>query len=113
VTTTTHKTLRGPRGGLILMKEQHAKAINSAIFPGIQGGPLMHVIAGKAIALKEASEPAFPHYQQQVITNADALAKTLIKRGPADRVGPHGKPRDAGRPAREEDHGQGRRESAR
>jgi glycine hydroxymethyltransferase len=81
VTTTTHKTLRGPRGGLILMKEQHAKAINSAIFPGIQGGPLMHVIAGKAIALKEAAEPAFRTYQQQVVANADALAKTLIARG--------------------------------
>ncbi len=81
VTTTTHKSLRGPRGGIILMKEQHAKAINSAIFPGIQGGPLMHVIAGKAVALKEAAEPAFKTYQQQVVKNADALAKTLIARG--------------------------------
>ena len=81
VTTTTHKSLRGPRGGIILMKEKHAKAINSAIFPGIQGGPLMHVIAGKAIALKEAAEPAFKTYQQQVVKNADALAKTLIARG--------------------------------
>ncbi len=81
VTTTTHKSLRGPRGGIILMKEQHAKAINSAIFPGIQGGPLMHVIAGKAIALKEAAEPAFKTYQQQVVKNADALAQTLIARG--------------------------------
>ena len=81
VTTTTHKTLRGPRGGLILMKEAHAKAINSAIFPGIQGGPLMHVIAGKAVALKEAAAPAFRTYQQQVVKNADALAKTLIGRG--------------------------------
>ena len=81
VTTTTHKSLRGPRGGIILMKEQHAKAINSAIFPGLQGGPLMHVIAGKAIALKEAAEPAFRTYQQQVLTNADALARTLIERG--------------------------------
>ncbi len=81
VTTTTHKTLRGPRGGLILMKERHAKAINSAIFPGIQGGPLMHVIAGKAVALKEAAEPAFKAYQQQVVKNADVLAKTLIARG--------------------------------
>ncbi len=81
VTTTTHKSLRGPRGGIILMKEQHAKAINSAIFPGIQGGPLMHVIAGKAIALKEAAEPAFKTYQQQVVRNADALARTLIARG--------------------------------
>ncbi len=81
VTTTTHKTLRGPRGGLILMKERHAKAINSAIFPGIQGGPLMHVIAGKAVALKEAADPAFKAYQQQVVANADALAKALIARG--------------------------------
>ncbi len=81
VTTTTHKSLRGPRGGIILMKEEHAKAINSAIFPGIQGGPLMHVIAGKAIALKEAAEPAFKTYQQQVVKNADALARTLIARG--------------------------------
>jgi glycine hydroxymethyltransferase len=81
VTTTTHKSLRGPRGGIILMKEQHAKAINSAIFPGIQGGPLMHVIAAKAVALKEAAEPAFKIYQQQVVKNADALAKTLISRG--------------------------------
>ena len=81
VTTTTHKTLRGPRGGLILMKEPHAKAINSAIFPGIQGGPLMHVIAGKAIALKEASEPGFRSYQQQVLVNADAMAQALIARG--------------------------------
>jgi glycine hydroxymethyltransferase len=81
VTTTTHKTLRGPRGGLILMKEEHAKPINSAIFPGIQGGPLMHVIAGKAVALKEAAEPAFRTYQQQVARNADVLARTLIERG--------------------------------
>ena len=81
VTTTTHKSLRGPRGGIILMKEPHAKAINSAIFPGIQGGPLMHVIAAKAVALKEAAAPAFKTYQQQVVTNADALAKTLIARG--------------------------------
>jgi len=81
VTTTTHKSLRGPRGGIILMKEQHAKAINSAIFPGIQGGPLMHVIAGKAVALKEAATPEFRTYQTQVVANADALAKTLIERG--------------------------------
>ena len=81
VTTTTHKSLRGPRGGIILMKEQHAKALNSAIFPGIQGGPLMHVIAGKAVALQEAATPAFKRYQQQVVTNADVLAKTLIERG--------------------------------
>jgi glycine hydroxymethyltransferase len=81
VTSTTHKSLRGPRGGIILMKEQFAKQINSAIFPGIQGGPLMHVIAGKAVAFKEALAPEFKTYQQQVVKNADALAKALIARG--------------------------------
>jgi len=81
VTTTTHKSLRGPRGGVILMKEQHAKAINSAIFPGIQGGPLMHVIAGKAVAFKEALSPEFKAYQQQVVTNARVMAETLTRRG--------------------------------
>ncbi len=81
VTSTTHKSLRGPRGGVILMKAEHEKAINSAIFPGIQGGPLMHVIAAKAVAFKEAQAPEFKTYQQQVIKNADALARTLIERG--------------------------------
>ncbi|HXA48167.1 MAG TPA: serine hydroxymethyltransferase, partial [Burkholderiaceae bacterium] len=81
VTSTTHKSLRGPRGGIILMKAEHAKAINSSIFPGIQGGPLMHVIAGKAVAFKEALTPEFKEYQQQVVKNADALAKALIARG--------------------------------
>ncbi|MBC7572762.1 MAG: serine hydroxymethyltransferase [Herminiimonas sp.] len=81
VTSTTHKSLRGPRGGIILMKAEFEKVINSAIFPGIQGGPLMHVIAGKAVAFKEALTPEFKSYQQQVIKNADALAKTLISRG--------------------------------
>ena len=81
VTSTTHKSLRGPRGGIILMKAEHEKAINSAIFPGIQGGPLMHVIAGKAVAFKEALSPEFVEYQKQVVKNADVLAKTLIKRG--------------------------------
>ncbi len=81
VTTTTHKGLRGPRGGVILMKEQHEKAINSAIFPGMQGGPLMHVIAGKAVAFKEALAPEFKHYQQQVLDNAAAMASALVKRG--------------------------------
>ncbi len=79
VTTTTHKTLRGPRGGLILMKEQHAKAINSAIFPGLQGGPLMHVIAAKAAAFKEAMAPDFKNYQEQVIANARVMARVLDK----------------------------------
>jgi glycine hydroxymethyltransferase len=81
VTTTTHKGLRGPRGGIILMKSQHEKIINSAIFPGIQGGPLMHVIAAKAVAFHEALQPGFKTYQSQVIKNADIMAKTLIKRG--------------------------------
>ena len=81
VTTTTHKTLRGPRGGMILMKAEHEKAINSAIFPGIQGGPLMHVIAAKAVALQEALQPSFKAYQQQVLDNARVMAETLIKRG--------------------------------
>ena len=81
VTSTTHKSLRGPRGGIILMKEQHAKAINSAIFPGLQGGPLMHVIAAKAIAFKEAAKPEFKTYQQQVLTNAQAMAETFAQRG--------------------------------
>ena len=81
VTSTTHKSLRGPRGGIILMKAEHEKAINSAVFPGLQGGPLMHVIAAKATAFKEAQEPSFIDYQKQVIANARALAETLIARG--------------------------------
>lgn len=81
VTSTTHKSLRGPRGGIILMKAEYEKTINSAIFPGIQGGPLMHVIAGKAVAFKEALSPQFKVYQEQVLKNADVLAKALIERG--------------------------------
>ena len=81
VTTTTHKTLRGPRGGIILCKEEFAKAIDKAVFPGIQGGPLMHVIAAKAVALKEAGEPAFRDYQTRVYSNAQALARTLLQKG--------------------------------
>jgi glycine hydroxymethyltransferase len=81
VTSTTHKSLRGPRGGVILMKAEHEKAINSAIFPGLQGGPLMHVIAGKAAAFQEALKPEFKVYQQQVLDNARVLAETLVKRG--------------------------------
>lgn len=81
VTTTTHKTLRGPRGGLILCKESLAKAINSAVFPGVQGGPLMHVIAGKAVCFGEALQPAFKTYQHQVKVNAAELAKQLQARG--------------------------------
>ena len=81
VTTTTHKTLRGPRGGLILCKAEHAKKIDSAVFPGIQGGPLMHVIAGKAVCFKEAATDSFKAYQKQVAANAKALAEALIERG--------------------------------
>ena len=81
VTSTTHKSLRGPRGGIILMKAEHEKAINSAIFPGLQGGPLMHVIAAKAVAFHEALSPEFKAYQQQVVKNAAALADTLVARG--------------------------------
>ncbi len=81
VTTTTHKTLRGPRGGLILCKEKYAKAIDKAIFPGTQGGPLMHVIAAKAVCFGEALRPEFREYQHQIILNARALAQGLTKRG--------------------------------
>ena len=81
VTSTTHKSLRGPRGGIILMKAAHEKAINSAIFPGLQGGPLMHVIAAKAVAFKEAMQPGFKAYQQQVIKNAQIMTETLTGRG--------------------------------
>ncbi len=81
VTTTTHKTLRGPRGGLILADEKHGKVLNSAVFPGTQGGPLMHVIAAKAVALKEAMSKDFRHYQQQVLDNARVMAKVMQERG--------------------------------
>ena len=81
ITSTTHKTLRGPRGGLILMKPHLEKAINSAVFPGLQGGPLMHVIAAKAVAFKEALSPEFKSYQKQVMINARVMAETLVKRG--------------------------------
>ena len=81
VTSTTHKTLRGPRGGLVLTKEPFIKGVNSNIFPGIQGGPLMHVIAGKAVAFQEALQPAFATYQKQIVANAKALAEALQKAG--------------------------------
>jgi glycine hydroxymethyltransferase len=81
VTTTTHKTLRGPRGGLILGRPEQEKAINSAIFPGLQGGPLMHVIAAKAVALGEALKPDFRSYQKQVLENARTMAAVLAGRG--------------------------------
>ena len=81
VTTTTHKTLRGPRGGVIMCKEQYAKAIDKAVFPGTQGGPLMHVIAAKAVAFKEALSPAFKAYQQQIVNNAAAMAERFTQNG--------------------------------
>lgn len=81
VTTTTHKTLRGPRGGMILCKEKYGAAVDKAVFPGIQGGPLMHVIAAKAVAFGEALQPGFAEYQQQIVKNARALAEALVQRG--------------------------------
>ena len=81
VTTTTHKTLRGPRGGLILCREEHRKAVNRSLFPGVQGGPLMHVIAAKAVCFEEATEPSFVQYQQQVVRNASRLAVAISDRG--------------------------------
>ena len=81
VTTTTHKTLRGPRGGMILCRQDLAKSVNSSVFPGTQGGPLMHVIAAKAVALKEAASPAFKAYQRQILANAKTLAEGLLRRG--------------------------------
>ena len=81
VTTTTHKTLRGPRGGMILCRAEHAKTVDSKVFPGLQGGPLMHVIAAKAVALKEALSPEFKLYQQQIVRNAKALAGALMEKG--------------------------------
>jgi glycine hydroxymethyltransferase len=81
VTTTTHKTLRGPRAGLILCKEEHAKAIDKAVFPGLQGGPLVHVIAAKAVAFREAMEPSFKEYSSQIVKNAKVMAETFAKKG--------------------------------
>jgi len=81
VTTTTHKTLRGPRGGVVMCKAEHAKAVDKFVFPGMQGGPLMHVIAAKAVAFKEALSPPFKRYQQQVVANARVLAQGLLERG--------------------------------
>lgn len=81
VTTTTHKTLRGPRGGMILSREEHAKAIDKAVFPGTQGGPLMHIIAAKAVAFKEALEPGFRDYAAQIVRNASALGAQIMERG--------------------------------
>ncbi|OPL13334.1 MAG: serine hydroxymethyltransferase [delta proteobacterium MLS_D] len=81
VTTTTHKTLRGPRGGMVMCREEYAKTLNSRVFPGSQGGPLMHIIAAKAVAFKEALQPEFKQYQQQIVANARAMAEELMERG--------------------------------
>jgi glycine hydroxymethyltransferase len=81
VTTTTHKTLRGPRAGLVLCREKYAKDLDKALFPGIQGGPLMHIIAAKAVCLQEAAEPAFADYQKQIVANANRLATVLTESG--------------------------------
>ena len=114
VTTTTHKTLRGPRGGMILTNDEDlAKKINSAIFPGLQGGPLMHVIAAKAVAFGEALRPEFKLYARAVVENAKALADTMVSGGLRNRRRRHRQPPDARRPAPEEAHGQGRRSGPR
>jgi len=81
VTTTTHKTLRGPRAGMILCRERYAKDLDRAVFPGVQGGPLMHIIAAKAVCLKEAMEPSFADYQRQIVANAARLASSLASHG--------------------------------
>jgi len=81
VTTTTHKTLRGPRGGMVLCRQTYARAIDKSLFPGIQGGPLMHIVAAKAVALREAASKSFQTYQRRIVENAQALAAALIARG--------------------------------
>ena len=81
VTTTTHKTLRGPRGGMVLCREQYAKDLDRSVFPGVQGGPLMHIIAAKAVCFKEAAEPGFAAYQRQIVANASRLARVLATAG--------------------------------
>ena len=99
VTFTTHKTLRGPRGGCILSTAEHAAAIDKAVFPGWQGGPLEHVIAGKAVAFREAAHPSFKEYAHQIVTNASALAEALAGEGFRLRLGRYGQPLDGRRPA--------------
>lgn len=107
VTTTTHKTLRGPRGGVILCKEEHAKKIDKAIFPGSQGGPLMHIITAKAVAFGEAMKPEFKTYQEQVLKNAKVLAESLMDAGFQLVSGGHRQPSDAGGSAPGQHHRQG------
>ena len=113
VTTTTHKTLRGPRGGLVLCKAQHQKELDKAVFPGVQGGPLMHVIAAKAVCFKEAAEPAFTTYQKQIVANAARLAQALVRPGLPAGQRRHGQPPDARRRVLEGSDRQGRRGRAR
>ena len=112
VTTTTHKTLRGPRGGLVLCRGEHARVIDRMVFPFIQGGPLMHVIASKAVALGEALAPAFGDYGARVIENARVLARTLRQPRRAPRIRGDRHPPDPGRSARKGTHGQGCRTRA-
>ena len=114
VTTTTHKTLRGPRGGMILCKAEHAKAIDKAMFPGTQGGPLEHVIAAKAVAFREALRAGVPRVlRSRSSRNAKALAEALVVARLPARVGRHRQPPHARRPAQQGAHRQGRREGAR
>ena len=113
VTTTTHKTLRGPRGGMVLCRNQYAKDLDRSLFPGVQGGPLMHVIAAKAVCFKEAMEPGFADYQRQIVANAQRLAKGLQTRRLSSRERRHRQSPDAGRRLLEGPDGQGRRGGAR
>ena len=106
VTTTTHKTLRGPRGGMILCKAEHTAVVNKAMFPGTQGGPLEHVIAAKAVAFKEALEPAFTTYCKQIVANAQALARRSLYRDYPARLRRHRQPPDARRPAQQGSYGE-------
>ena len=112
VTTTTHKTLRGPRAGMILCQQQFAAAVDRSVFPGQQGGPLVHVIAGKAVAFREALEPGFKQYAQQVVVNAQALAETLIERRLPCNFRWNRHPPDAGRRFFPRDPGQRSRKRA-
>ena len=113
VTTTTHKTLRGPRGGLVLCREQYAKDLDRSLFPGVQGGPLMHVIAAKAVCLKEAMEPGFVEYQRQIVANAQAAGGRAVGRRVPARQRRHRQPPDAGRRLLARPDRQGRRGGAR
>ena len=113
VTTTTHKTLRGPRGGMVLCRAQYAKDLDRAVFPGVQGGPLMHIIAAKAVCFKEAMEPDFAGYQRQIVANAQRLARGARDRRLPPRERRHRQSPDARRCVLERHHRQGRRGGAR